>query len=352
MAKTFVLTAKVRLLPPNSTDIKIVAATIRAGLKGINTNINLQISKPALAQLQKINRSLSTTKKKAQQAGNAMEQFGEQSALAIRRFAAFTFVTAGFFAFSFALRSAFKNAIDFERQLVKVAQVTNRPISSLKNLKNEITRLSTVLGVSSTQLAETSRILSQTGLSANEVKIALGALAKTELAPTFADINKTTEASIALMAQFGIGVDDLESKLGAINAVAGKFAVEAENIGVTIRRTGGVFAAAGGDMEELIGIFTAIRSTTRESSESIATGLRTITTRLQRVRTGNFLRNFGINLRDKEGQFVGVFEAFKRLSTALNDIPSTDPRIAQITEELGGFRQVGKLIPAIKNFSC
>ena len=137
--------------------------------------------------------------------------------------------------------------------------------------------------------------------------------------------------------------------VGAINAVAGQFAVEAEDIVFAIRRTGGAFKAAGGDLEELIALFTSVRSTTRESAETIATGFRTIFTRLQRPQTIAFLEELGIKLRDAKGQFVGPLESIKRLNAALANVPPTDARFAQIVEQIGGYRQVSGARKLIKS---
>jgi hypothetical protein len=117
-----------------------------------------------------------------------------------------------------------------------------------------------------------------------------------------------------------------------------------------IRRTGGVFKAAGGDLEELIALFTSVRATTRESAESIATGLRTIFTRIQRPKTIEFLKQFGVQLTDINGKFVGPFEAVKQLSAALSGLEQGDIRFVKIAEELGGFRQIGKVIPLLQQF--
>ena len=108
-----------------------------------------------------------------------------------------------------------------------------------------------------------SRTLSQAGLSARDTKGSLESLAKTTLAPTFDDITQTAEGAVAVLAQFKQGAAALEKQLGAINAVAGQFAVEAGDLIAVIRRTGGVFREAGGDLNELIGLFTSVRATTR-----------------------------------------------------------------------------------------
>ena len=71
-------------------------------------------------------------------------------------------------------------------------------------------------------------------------------------------------------------------------------------------------------------MFTSVRATTRESAESIATGLRTIFTRIQRPKTIEFLKEYGVELLDLEGKFVGPFEAVKRLSAAMKGLEQGD----------------------------
>ena len=112
-----------------------------------------------------------------------------------------------------------------------------------------------------------------------------------------------------------------------------------------------MFVEAGGSLEDLLGLFTSIRATTRESAESIATGLRTIFTRIQRPSTIRFLEDLGIKLTDAEGKFVGAFKAVKLLSEGLGSLDPRDIRFSKIVEELGGFRQIGKVIPLIGQFA-
>ena len=110
--------------------------------------------------------------------------------------------------------------------------------------------------------------------------------------------------------------------MDAINSVSKKFAVESGDLITVIRRVGGVFESAGGSVNELIALFTSVRATTRESAETIATGLRTIFTRIQRTDTVDQLAALGIQLRDSQGQFVGAYEAVRRLSQGLSALRS------------------------------
>ena len=327
-----------------------VAASNLAQVGNSGTKAAAGVSKMA-KQSANASKQLKQTGNEALSAANKMKLFGEQAGLAVKRFAAFSIPTGIMIGFTTAISNGFREALEFERELIKIAQVSGRTVNSLRGLTKEITRLATTFGVSSQELLETSRILAQTGMTAKETQVALGALAKASLAPTFKDMNDTVEASIAAMRQFGIAADQLESKLGAINAVAGSFAVEASDISFAIRRTGGAFKAAGGQLEELIALFTSVRSTTRESAETIATGFRTIFTRIQRPQTIAYLRELGVELQNAAGQFVGPMEAIKRLNAALANVPTTDPRFSQIVEQIGGYRQVSKVIPLITRYN-
>ena len=338
----FVLTAQLQLQAP--TNVAQVTKQIQNQLSNVNVNIQAKGAAQTTRQVQNLTKAV-------QQADSAAFKLGKTFTTSLKRFAAFSVATRAVSLFTQGIGGAVDEAIKFERELIKVAQVTGKTVAQLSGLTNEIKNLSTSLGVSSSELLNVSRALSQAGFSARETKVALDALAKSSLAPTFEDMAKTAEGAIAIFNQFGKGAAALEAQLGAINAVAGQFAVEAGDLISVIRRTGGVFKAAGGDLNELIALFTSVRATTRESAESIATGLRTIFTRIQRPRTIKFLEGLGVSLTDLEGKFVGPFEAIKRLSEALGNLEAGDLRFVRIAEELGGFRQIGKVIPLLNQFA-
>ena len=338
MAK-FVLTAQLQLQAPSN--VAAVARRIQNQLNNIKVNVAVSGASAASKNLNKITKG-------ANQATSAANRMGKAFAVSVRRFAAFSIATRVVGLFTRSLGDAVSEAIAFERELIKVSQVTGKTMTQLKGLTAEITRLSTKWGVASKSLVSVSRVLSQAGLSAKETETALATLAKTELAPTFENITQTAEGAIAIFNQFGKGAAALEKQLGAINAVAGKFAVEAGDLISVIRRTGGVFKSAGGDLNELIALFTSVRSTTRESAESIATGLRTIFTRIQRPKTIQFLKQYGVELLDLEGKFVGPFKAVMMLGKAMQGLEEGDITFIKIAEQLGGFRQIGKVLPLLQ----
>ena len=353
MASGFNLTAQLQLQAPTNT--KQVATQIQSGLGNVTVPVQIQADPKALGGL---NNQLKTTQKTALATGKNMAFLNRNIAEAARRFSVITVATGSFIALARGIKNSVKSAIEFERELVKISQVTGKSTTQLRSLTAEVTRLSTELGVGNQSLLETARVLSQAGLTATKTKQAMEVLANTTLAPSFDNIIDTTEGAIAILNQFGreakkTGQDIkfLEASLDAINQVSKNFAVESADLITAIRRTGGVFEAAGGNLNELIALFTSVRQTTRESAETIATGFRTIFTRLQRSETVDALKELGVSLTDTEGKFIGPLKAIEALSIGLAGLDPKDIRFNEIVEQLGGFRQIGKVIPLIKQYS-
>lgn len=341
-------------------NVGVTIADIEKRIKALSSSVNIPIKigmgrgSSSITDLSKPFTKVNTDLKRLRTTINDIEsevgKLGFQAALTAKRFLAFAGVSGIFFGIAASLKDGFTAAVAYEKQFAKISQVTGVSLRNLTDLDREITRLSTTLGVGSDSISEIALTLAQAGLSAKETTKALDILSKTQLSATFGDIKNTTEGAIAIMAQFKTGAADLAGQLSAVNTISAKFAVESEDLVEVIRKSGGAFRATGGDLNQLLALFTSVRATTRESAESISTGLRTIFTRLQRNRTVNFLSELGVDLRDAKGEFIGIYPAIEKLSTALKDISGTDPRFNQIIEELGGFRQVSKVIPLLKEF--
>jgi TP901 family phage tail tape measure protein len=337
-------------LKSTRTSISALNSSFNTSASSIN-NVGRAQSKLA-TQTGRTNTAL---KQQSSLLGNLTGRFGSVAKQAI----AFGLISRPIYDVQRAFSAAVKDAVSFEKEIVKISQVTGNSVNELSGLKDEINRLATSLGTSANQLAETSRIIAQTGRSAAEIQPILAALAKSTLAPTFGNITDTTEGLIAALGQFQLSASQSEAILGSLNQVSKQFAVEAEDLISVVRRTGGVFAQAAGDskgtiqaLQELTAIFTAVRSTTRESADTIAAGLRTIFSRIQRRSTISFLKQFGVDLEDAQGRFIGIFPAFDQLSTKLETLIKQGDALtlSAIAEELGGIRQIGKLLPAIAEF--
>ena len=359
MADKFVLTAQLQLQAP--TNVNQVLNQVRSQLSRGNTNIQANVQTTGMAQankqMQNLSKSAQSASTSMKSANNAAGGLVKTLGAAARRFAAITVATGTFLAIARSIGEATRKAIEFETEMIKISQVTGKSLKSLQGLNREVTKIATNMGVSSQEILSASRTLLQAGFSADKVTKSLKILAQTDLAATFDSIQDTTEGAIALLRQFrneairaGGDVKFLEQSLNAINAVSKNFAVESADLITVIRKTGGVFEAAGGSLNELLALFTSVRATTRESADTIAVGFRTIFTRIQRTETIEQLKELGIVLQDSTGKFVGPLEAIKRLQAGLSSLDPRDYRFAEIVEQLGGFRQIGKVIPLLKQY--
>jgi TP901 family phage tail tape measure protein len=345
MAKfNYVLQLQIR----EPAELNRVISSIQNSFAGINANVKINVKSGGLStanqQAKALNKSIIET-------NNSAEALAKTFAISFKRFVTFSIATRFVGAFTSGLSKAFREAVDFEYQMVRLSQVTNKNVSELRSINKEITRLSTTLGINSKKILEVSLTLAQAGFSARDTKIALDALAKTELAPTFTTIQETTEGAIAIFNQFGKGAAALKVQLGAINKVSADFAVESDDLIDAVRRAGGVFKSSGGDLNDLIAIFTSIRATTRESAESIATALKTIFARIQRPKTIEYLKELGVELVNIKGKFIGPVEAVKRLNDKFAQLEVGDPQFIRVAEELGGDRQIAKVIPLLRQYA-
>lgn len=394
MAQSFNITAKLNIQAP--TNLAQVRSDIASNLKNIPVNLSFQVPKALNSKLNQLNKSIPTfsnnldimsasaktataainqlnsafqkmqiqsnaltpaTKqlnsvaRSSAQAGKDIQNFGKQAGIALRRFAAFAVGASALVGTVQSLRTAIKEAADFQNELVRLSQVTSRPLVGLKGISDQVTELATNFGVSSNDILKAATTLAQAGFRAEELRASLDTLAKTTLAPTFDTIEKTTEGLIATFNQFSLKADEIASSFDAINAVSARYAVESGDIIEAVKRAGGAFVQTGGNLNEFLALFTAVRDTTRQSAETIATGFNTIFTRLQRPQTIKFLQEIGVEVVDLEGKFVGPYKAVQALNEALSSLKPGDIRFAQIAEQLGGYRQIPRLIPLIREFA-
>ena len=131
-------------------------AVATSSSKGVNRALN-----PVALTANKVSRNM-------KKAGSQMEQFGHVTGLALRRFSGFTIGATLTFGLVRSFSEAVKEAISFERELVRISQISKISVASLSGLKNEVTNLSTEFGVSSAELLDVAKTLVQAGNSIND----------------------------------------------------------------------------------------------------------------------------------------------------------------------------------------
>ena len=140
MAGKFVLTAEINLQSPKN--LSKVAADINKALGGSATiNVDVKGGGKSEAALKKVEAETQKLGKAAKQASSDFTKLGRSLAGAVVYIAKYDVARRVVVSFSNALSNATSEAIKFERELIKVSQVTGKSIQDLKGLTNEITRL-------------------------------------------------------------------------------------------------------------------------------------------------------------------------------------------------------------------
>ena len=305
------------------------------------------------------------------QAAFSFEQFGEQAGLAVRRFLAFSIAAGGIIGLISAIKNGVENAIKFNAEMIRVAQVSDEGGLAIGRVSREIDKIATSYGVSSLELAKAAVIIKQAGFSSEQTADSIKILAQAALSPNFGTMEDNVRGLIAVMSQFKLNTNQAAEALNAINAVAAATTVDARDIIEAISKAGGAFSTVGGDYKDFIALFASIKNVTQESAESIGTGLRTIFARLQDIKNVGALENLNINLRRTqgeadtlnsqnipdgrggtrrfyEGEFVGPAEAIRRIQGRTAQLDPNSPEYAEIVSRLGGQRQISRVLPLLQ----
>jgi hypothetical protein len=167
---------------------------------------------------------------KAKEAAFSFEQFGAQAGLAVRRFLAFSIAAGGIISLVSAIGNGIRSAVQFNSEMIRVAQVSEDGAAVIGRVSNEITRVATTYGVSSLELAKAAVIIKQAGFTSEQTAQSLQVLAQAALSPNFGNMEDNVRGLVAVMGQFRLTTTQAAEALNAINAAAAATTVDAKDI--------------------------------------------------------------------------------------------------------------------------
>lgn len=317
------------------------AATVAATTKATAANTKLAASNVKVA---------ASTGKAAAGMGKAAakaQTFGQAVKIAGRRYAAFLTATIVPFAALAGLTKATASVIEFDTAILKMRQITGETAQQMDGMRNTILDLATATGTSASEIARIGKIMAQAGFRGDQLAESLSALSRVPLTPSFETMDAAVEGTIAALNQFNKEGLTTTEILDVLTAVSNKFAASSEDIAKGISRGGAAFEAIGGTFREFVAVFTTIRHATRESSETVGTFMKTISSRLADPKIVDFLEGKGIRIGEAI-EAGNPIEALKRIGAALHNITSIQDKI-EIGTKLGGRRQISRLLALISN---
>lgn len=338
------LPMQINLQAPPASNISAIKKSIEAGIG------NIKVADIGTASFAKANAQIKNLTKTFDIGEASARSFFETVEGKARSYAAYAVASTAVLKLSGVVAQATREAIKYEKELIGIAQTTDESVKATRSQSKALEEISVKYNITLSKVAQLTRIIAQTGMSFKESAKAAELLAKTSLLASFDNLQDTTEGLIAIMQSFNMTATQSAGILEKVNIVSKKFAVESGDIVEAIRRAGGAFKAAGGQIEELIALFTSVRSTTRESADTIATGFRTIFARLERPKTIEYFKQLGIQLEDSAGQFIGPLRAIEEISAGLQKlgIRAGSIKFAEVVEEIGGIRQLSRVIPLLE----
>lgn len=288
-----------------------------------------------------LNRTLSNT----QQALSTNERAAR---LFLRRMAQFAILLPTFATLNHAIQGGVKFLFDFDSALRDIVRVD---VTNLSGRMEEIgdAALQTALdfGVLGKEVLEVTKIFVQAGLSIedSQERARLAILASQVSTLSSAD---AIEFFIASSKQFKLSSEELTTALDGLVRVEDLAAVEAQDVADAFRTGGNSLAVFGKDINDAIGIISALREQTRKSGNEIGTFLKTLQTRIFAAgESRTALEGLGVAVENLDGSLRPTLAVLSDLKIKFDQL--SEAQQANAAKAIAGVRQFEELLGTLES---
>lgn len=170
-----------------------------------------------------------------------------------------------------ALQSLNETLVKTESTVIALKRVLNEDISNQK-ISDELYNIGIAYGQSFENVSEIATNFARSGKSwADTIELTKGAVLALNVAEL--DASEASDGLIAIMAQFNIKADETVNVIDKLNKTADNFPVTTEKLLRALQRTGSAAVNANLDINETIGVITALSKATGRSGENIGTAV-------------------------------------------------------------------------------
>lgn len=290
----------------------------------------------ANTQAQNFNRTLNNTRQNLSNNERAARLF-------LQRMSQFAILLPTFATLNHAIQGGVKFLFDFDSALRDIVRVD---VGNLAGRMEEIgdSALQTALdfGVLAKEVLEVTKIFVQAGLSIEESqeRARLAILASQVSTLSSAD---AIEFFIASTNQFKLSSEELRLALDGLVKVEDLAAVEAQDVADAFRTGGNSLAVFGKDINDAIGIISALREQTRKSGNEIGTFLKTLQTRIFAAgESRSALEGLGVAVENIDGSLRPTLDVLTDLKTKFDQL--TEAQQANAAKAIAGVRQFEELL--------
>ena len=259
-----------------------------------------------------------------------------------------------------ALSGAISYAKDLNSSLNDIRIVTGQSIDQMSKFASTANQMAQELSTTTTAYSKAALIFYQQGLDDKAVK------ERTDTVIKMANVTKDSAADVssymtAIWNNFDDGTKSLEHYADVITALGASTASSSAEIAAGLEKFASIGKTIGLSYDYATSALATIVANTRQSADTVGTGLRTIFSRLQGLKLGDTLEDgVDLNKYSKALQTVGVqvLDAtgnMREMDTILEDLASKWGNLSKaeqtaLAQTVGGVRQYTTLISLMDNW--
>lgn len=240
-----------------------------------------------------------------------------------------------------AFSSALQNTIQYEEALAHLKTITSATDLQLASLAATIETVSNATRYSATDLTKAAAALSETGVTTNQLGVALRGVADLATA-TGEDFNKTVDTVTGSLGAFKISASDTVQVTNMIAQAVNSSRLTMDKLKASIETAGETASEAGVSFKEMLSATVAITNTGTASGATLGGGLRQLLIDLEKPsqKFKATLDQLGLTQEDINVKSQGLYGALKNLKdagfTAADAMQAFEARSASAFTALSG----------------
>lgn len=259
-----------------------------------------------------------------------------------------------------ALQGAYSYAQDLNRSLNDIQIVTQASDEHMAKFAEQANKSAKALSTTTTAYTKASLIYYQQGLNDQQVK------ERTDVTVKMANVTgqsaqQVSDQLTAIWNNFAEGSGNLEYYADVITALGAATASSSEEISRGLSKFAAIADTVGLSYENATAALATITATTRQSADTVGTGLRTLFSRLQSLSLGETLEDgvnltkyskaletVGVSVLDLQGNLRSMDDILEDLGNRWDKIG--DSQKVALAQTVGGVRQYTTLMALMDNF--
>lgn len=293
------------------------------------------------------------------QVGSSLDTINKKSAATV---ASVQLLHQAFSMLERAAKQMISTAAELDKQLTDLRMVTGQNYEDASRLVDSYNQLAKELGATTEQVLSASSEWLRQGYNVAETNelIASSMVLSKVGAMNGAEATKNLTSA---MKGYRLTVGDVAGIVDKLTAIDLEAALSASDLAVAMSKTASGANIAGISMDRLLGYIAVIAETTQKSAETVGTSVQSMIARINNIKIGKFiddesgealndtekiLNEFGIALRDTEGEFRAVSDVLDDVYSKWGSLTAVEK--SAIATAAAGTRQRENFLVLMENY--